>query len=345
MSSLYKLDLFRTLPTKMSEQTVLGSFLTLAVVGFFLYAMIFEFDHIFHDPVKSQIEFKDHHLKDIRIDLSIDFFRLPCEFVAVQIPSSGSHSQDFTYNRKIVHEVDMGLGLITNFKHPVVEEHKNTRELDEILEALKKGEGCEISGSMYKNFLMNTIWFVPNNEYLAGQVSEKNKTFRMDFSHVINHLMMGDFEKYRKYAQEFGLDSEAVSLKSAALAGQVIDENKGLDHPLPNVESSLRRHIYSLKAVPLYFEGYFGETDLYQGSTSYYQQRGVASGLILSAELTAVSVRYWRNGSSGLFYTLMQIFSMFGGVFMIFKVCDGILTRVLVKEKKYTEVDTGSELM
>lgn len=48
--------------------------------------------------------------------------------------------------------------------------------------------------------------------------------------------------------------------------------------------------------------------------------------------------------SAGIWGLLLQLFSAIGGIFMIIKVIDAMVSSIFYKSRAYTEVDPGTEL-
>ncbi len=59
IGKLQGLDLFRMVPSKVSEQTVMGSILTLAVVAISIYFVFFELNATVNETIKSEMVFTD----------------------------------------------------------------------------------------------------------------------------------------------------------------------------------------------------------------------------------------------------------------------------------------------
>lgn len=176
MSSLYKLDLFRTLPTKMGQQTVLGSIITVIVLILSGYLMIYELSSSVGDTIRSELVFNDLHMKDLLIYLDVDLFHLPCEILDMRFVSQPDRQHDL--HKSIIDK---------NGNDRVYE---GQRDMDEIMEGIRNGEGCKISGTFYKHFVFNEFVILVGNPFVLAELLSNNE-FNFDLSHRINNLFMG----------------------------------------------------------------------------------------------------------------------------------------------------------
>lgn len=73
------------------------------------------------------------------------------------------------------------------------------RNYEEIVKALKDGEGCKIKGQFYKHFVSNNFYITVGNEQVAIRIQMTEGIKAYDMSHRINSFMLGESGAHEYY--------------------------------------------------------------------------------------------------------------------------------------------------
>lgn len=117
-------------------------------------------------------------MKDLPVHIDIDILNAPCEISDINFMSQANRKHDI--NRFRIYP-NTTLELMTA-----------PRPVDQIISGLKNGEGCKIRGTFYKHFLMEHFVVNYGGGALLAMVVASNPGMRLDLSHRINYLYLGD---------------------------------------------------------------------------------------------------------------------------------------------------------
>lgn len=232
-----KFDFFRYTPVRLREQTVLGALLSLAVLliaGSFVYNQI---DRSFGDGVKTELLFENLHITDIEVHIDVDLLNLPCELVDLR----------FTSKRGAAHSLQRS--ILRNPHEPPsmhrVDPFYGDRDIETLLKAVERKEGCKISGEFHLHFISNNFFIGFGNQLLMHALSQKNPNFQPDLSHHINALTFGPNSSIQALEQKFDLSG----FNTLGNSRQVEDRSDGFGGGF--------YHSYFLIAVPNIFDRMF----------------------------------------------------------------------------------------
>ena len=127
-------------------------------------------------------------MNDLMVTIDVDALKVPCELIDLRFTSK--KGRQHTVSRYFL-PADAAPGV-----NPT--EMTSPRGIQEVAEAMAKGEGCKIRGVFYMHFLSNHFYIGFGNHQMLAQVARINKNkFIMDLSHKVNHLSFGpDNEVY-----------------------------------------------------------------------------------------------------------------------------------------------------
>lgn len=258
---LYSLDLFRFTPSKFLEQTVLGALISIATVAFSIYLIMHEVDLTLNNDVKNEILFENLHMTDLRVQLDIDMIDIPCDVVDLR----------FTAKRGRAHSVER-YRLRKDEQGEFVPEGSPMRKaqgIEEIVEAIKRKDGCKIKGEFYMHFLSNNIYLGYGNALLLSAATSRiDGPFVPSLNHRINSLTFGTKVRSEKLKEKF----ELKGLDTLGKHELVEDRKDGFGGPY--------YHSYYVVAVPNIFDRMFGRIlETFQYTASGYSRRNINSGV------------------------------------------------------------------
>lgn len=183
MEKLKSIDMFKLMPTRMTEQTLSGSIFTVLVIAVSIYLLFFEMNITFNEVIKSELAFTDLKMQDLQVNIDIDLLRVPCDIADIRFISR--KGREHTIERLRIMK-DGGL-------KPLDQEQ---RTLEDVQDAMKNGEGCKIRGTFYKHFVVNAFYITFGNPQILALMMMQNPGFRFDLSHKINSLYLGDSSRH-----------------------------------------------------------------------------------------------------------------------------------------------------
>jgi hypothetical protein len=119
-------------------------------------------------------------MKELEINLDLDMLRVPCQLLDINFLSSQGSSQSLKKTR------------ITKSGEYLPFDYGNT-DIEDITKAVKAGEGCKLSGTLFNHFLRPQITIgyggvpPPILMYLMDNIPE----FSLNLSHKFNSFSIG----------------------------------------------------------------------------------------------------------------------------------------------------------
>lgn len=118
-------------------------------------------------------------MKDLQISFDIDLLNAPCELLDVRYVTN--HGRDNVLRSQHL-EPNGSLSAVQT----------GNRHLEQIIDHIKNKGGCKISGTIYKHHLMDHFFILYARGFLFDKIANDVPEFRMDLSHRINQIRMGD---------------------------------------------------------------------------------------------------------------------------------------------------------
>lgn len=315
MNKILALDFFKQAPRKFTEQTVLGSLLTILAIGLSAYLIFYELSTFFTKEVKSELVFSDLKMPDLEVNIDIDLPKVPCEFADIRFVGQTGRTHHFkkTTLYRNGSTADYTIG-----------EERDPEDLANII--ARQSEGCNIVGQFYKHFLVDNFVVVWGNDFLLMRTRSFKPHIKLDLSHRINSLYLGDQTRHEELEKEYGLSSFNV------LRNRSVIETKRTNKY--NI-----RHKYYLWAVPTLLEGAFlsKPQEILQYAPNYFKEKSEENEIMFQTAVTPTAINYSIK-IEGLWSTLANIFSVVGGLYMIFKVTDTLVYNFCSPKNQYTEV-------
>lgn len=128
-------------------------------------------------------------MKELQVTIDIDILRAPCEladifYVGVQ---NKPHSiQKYHLYPNGTKEISQG-----------------SRDLNHLVQAAREGHGCQLAGSFYKHFLVSHFVVNYGNPAQMAFLANEFPTFKLDLSHRINSLYLGEMKDHETLEQTY----------------------------------------------------------------------------------------------------------------------------------------------
>lgn len=228
----------------------------MAIIALSIYLVFFELNMGFNETIRSELVFADLKMQDIQVTLSLDLIKVPCEVADVRFVSR--KGREHTIKRYHLP------------KSGVPAEMTGERPIEEIEKGIRSGEGCRISGTFFKHFVMNNFYIGFGNPQLLSVLLMRNPEFSFDLSHIIHTLLLGDTSKHDYYSQKYKIGGF-----------NKLEKFENIEPNRPRGERTTYKHTYFIQAIPTVFDGYFGSSaEIFQYTTSKYSKESPEDAII-----------------------------------------------------------------
>lgn len=117
-------------------------------------------------------------MKELQVTIDIDMLKAPCELA--DIFYVGVQNKPHTVKKFHL------------YPNGTTEAFTDSRDLKGLVTAAKEGHGCKLQGSFYKHFLVSHFVVNYGNPHQLAFLTNEFPTFKLDLSHRINSLYLGD---------------------------------------------------------------------------------------------------------------------------------------------------------
>ena len=264
---------------------------------------------------------KDRGSDKFPVHIDIDFYRLPCELISIEIRNNlGLNVQNIEGNLtkymldkdyKIIGQKPYSLESLGRFGHD--HDHIAQPDFEIVKKQVKEKQGCKLKGAFFVDavpgsFIISPKAFSPTLERLRREGI--NNIDNVD--HAINDLYFGEYiSKYKLY--HFGYSSFSLmhSLKGKKKSN----------------EKMTKIYQYYLKIVPTKFHYYSGLSDnsyQYTGNSFSENSFDRLPMTFFKYDLSPITVEYKLTKKSFLTF-MINVFAILGGVFTVAGIIDAII--------------------
>ena len=342
---LRSVDLFRSVPSDLTEQTTVGALVSVVSLLFICYLFLTELA-AFLSPSTTVSMFVDHPVMPhhyassaqspqsaldsydlLTVNINVSLPALPCCIASLDVQDvMGAHQEDVQgalHKTRIDSDSlqprrdDSGRPLSGDGQHSVEQARQ------------QRGEGCNIAGRV-------VVRKVPGNLHLSGHshpelLSLLSPTAELNVSHVFHSLYFGD-------------DDSLLSVQSAVT--QPLAGTRRIAQPVVAVNqfgqslSGLPSYEYYLKLVPTQFVSSLQRRPSvgfqYIAHSNVVGGRYRLAAVYLRYDVDAITVRLERRLKS-LPHFLVQLLAITGGVFTVL----GLLNSIIVTAAKRFKQEIG----
>lgn len=330
-SRFRKLDIYRDVPSDLTEQTVSGALVSVFAVFFCAYLFITEVQQ-FMTVVPTQEMFVDatpdtgnaHSM--IRINMNITVPQIPCAVVSVDAQDvMGSHVVDVGGELKKTR-------LSAQGKVQMERDGVTPMSLTppDVLEM--KGEGCNIHGHLI-------VKRVPGNFHVSAHAHADllQKFFgpnaQLDVSHHIHDLSFGDPLSETVDIGYFGRDFVEHQVNPLAGQSKTIETRRA--------QTEYVSYEYFIKIVPTLIEaadGVVHQSYQFVANSNEIVGRYRLSTVYFRYDLSPITVKFAQRKSSTVAHFLVQVCAIVGGVFTVLGLINSVTNTALKRVLKKAQV-------
>lgn len=179
-------------------------------------------------------------MQDIAVTLQVDVLYMPCELIDLRFIAKPGKEQNI--RRSIVTATGEAVAFYGD------------RNMDDIAQSLKKGEGCRVHGTFYKHFVSNAFFISLGNPFIYMAMKNQLPDLKLDFTHRIDYIILGEHSKIDHYKNLYKMDG------FNKLGGTVNRDSGDIGV----------KHTYNLKAINTVFDNTFTSSEVFQYVPSYY---------------------------------------------------------------------------
>lgn len=326
MSSRFKsFDVYRKLPTDLSEPTISGGIVSLTFSLLMLILFVSEFrTFLTRKSVSEMLIDQNRGGEKLMVNLDILLPNLPCDFTSLDAQDiMGTHNMNVggkLYKVRIAQD-----GKVLEEIH--YDDGDKNLDLERTRKAFADKEGCQLVGSFEINKVPGNFHISMHayGDYLQHVMMQSNLQ-TLDLSHEINHLSFGeatDLMTIRKY-YDAGILNPLDGVKKYKPEGL---GNNGIVFQ------------YYMNVIPTTYENPKGQ-ELYVHQFIAHGNEiptGYIPVLYFRYDLSPVTVKHTLYKES-FFRFLVQICAILGGIFTIAGIIDALVYTSVKKMLKKSEI-------
>jgi hypothetical protein len=307
---LKKLDVYRKVPTDLTEPTLSGAIVSIVAASFMVLLFFSELSEYLRVTTQSEM-FVDVNRggEKLTINFDITFPRFPCGIMSLD-------AQDIIGTHIVNVEGSMKKQRIGNDGSSLGDEDALASgvkfDADAIRKQLERSEGCRMHGYIRVNKVPGNFHISSHafHEHIHGIVG--GDFSRLDLSHQITHLSFGD-------------NADLSSIRTSFSEGVLSPLDEFSKMKTTGVRGSLSYEYY-IKVVPTTYltldnQEFF--VHQFTANTNEYQAHGLPA-LFFRYDLSPVTVKFSQDQES-FFHFLVQVCAIIGGVFTVSGLVEGAI--------------------
>lgn len=345
-SRLKALDLYRDIPTDLTEQTSTGALISVVAALFIAYLFISEFSSFLSPAIEhsmfverpmpgAPVLYGDTNNQEVvddyerlLINLNVSLPGLPCAVASLDIQDvMGSHQEDVGGK---MHKIRIDRQTLQSLRGPYGDELSGEVHVTDPRD--QENEGCRFQGSVIVKKVAGNLHISGHSHAQAASILFPNG--QMNLSHIWHDL-------------HFGNEEHLSSILSASVAPLKGTSKLAVD---PNAQAraagaaglppfSFPSYEYYLKVVPTTYETLHGEIHRsfqYVAHSNAVVGRYQPSAIFLRYDIDALTVKFTRKRKSFAHF-LVQICAIIGGVFTVL----GLLNMGVLQAQKQFKSNIG----
>ncbi|EGR29544.1 hypothetical protein IMG5_153610 [Ichthyophthirius multifiliis] len=331
-SKLKSIDMYRKLPTDLTESTVSGAMISIASSLIMLILFISEFNGYLSITETSEMYIDEKRYDKIRINIDIDYPRLPCDVISLDVEDlKGTHSYQLEGNIQITRISNTNQYFDTqkyDDSHSENNQEFSEARLNRLKSAFLDQEGCKIQGHIFVNKAPGNFHVSAHSfDRILHQIASHVNISTIDVSHIINHISFGDETDIIRIKRQF---------KSQGILDPLDRTRKIKTEDQKNISISYQYYINVVHTT--YVNIQKKEYSVYQFTANNNELLSDRlPACFFRYDLSPVIVRFSQSRMSFLHF-IVQVCAIIGGVFTVAGIIDSIIHKSVVHILKKAEM-------
>ena len=299
-----KLDVYRKLPTDLTEPTASGAIISLVATIVMALLFLSEFNTYLSVGTQSEMFVDINRGGDkLIINFDIELPRFPCSGLTVDLMDvMGTHVANIQGTIQKERLGPQGELL-------PADDSSITAQL--FKDQLNSKEGCRMFGNLFVNKVPGNFHISTHSYHSIITTAIGGDTKRIDLSHKINHLSFGETEQLELIQKKF--DDGVIAPLDGKERMRAATINSGVSYE------------YYLKVVPTTYESLDGTQNyVYQFTSNTNELQGNAPAIYFRYDLSPVTVKFTHYAES-FFHFIVQVCAIVGGVFTVAGIVDSLI--------------------